>query len=145
MTLRRWTLPGWAALAAVAALAVAWPAAAQELRWVPFLLGLVVFSLPHGAVDHHAPGRLGRRGGPAFLAAYLAGVAAVLALWAVAPQATLVAFLVVAGLHWGSGDGWYARAVHGRPPFSGTWHNYQAMTRGGHSGGGNSWEHLLDR
>jgi Brp/Blh family beta-carotene 15,15'-monooxygenase len=33
--------------------------------------------------------------------------------------ATFAGFLVVAALHWGSGDGWYARVVHGRPPFSG--------------------------
>jgi len=118
VTARAWTVPGWAALGVVAALAVAWPDAAEAVRWIPFLLGLVLFSLPHGAVDHHVPRRLGRRGGPAFLAAYLAGVAAVLGLWAAAPVATLVGFFVVAAVHWGSGDGWYARTVHRRPPFA---------------------------
>jgi hypothetical protein len=35
-------------------------------------------------------------------------------------------------------------AILGRPPFSGTWHDYQAMRGVGPSGGGNAWEHLLD-
>lgn len=115
----RWSAPGWAALTAVGALAVATPEAADGARWVPLLLGLVLFVLPHGAVDHHVPRRLRRTGGPGFLAAYVAGVGAGLVLWAVVPVATLAAFLVVAGLHWGSGDGWYARAAHRRAPFRG--------------------------
>ena len=119
MSPRAWSAPGWAALACVGALAVAAPAAAEAVRWLPFLLGLLLFSLPHGAVDHHVPRRLGRAGGPRFVAAYLAVVAVGLVAWALAPLATLAAFLVVAAVHWGSGDAWYARAVHGRAPFRG--------------------------
>jgi len=119
VTARAWCVPGWVALGAVGTLAVAAPAAADALRWVPFLLGLVVFALPHGAVDHHVPRRLGRRGGPPFVALYALAVAAGLALWAVAPVATLAAFLAVAAIHWGCGDAWFARAVNGRRPFGG--------------------------
>jgi len=114
-----YSAPGWVALAVVGALAVVAPDAADTARWLPFLLGLVWFSLPHGAVDHHVPRRLGRTGGPAFVAGYLAAVVAGLAAWALAPVATLAAFLLAAAVHWGSGDAWYARAVHRRAPFRG--------------------------
>jgi len=114
-----WSLGGWTTLALVGSLALLAPGMAEALRWVPFLVGLLLFSLPHGAVDHHVPRRLGRRAGSAFLVAYVAVVAAGLVAWTLAPGVTLVAFLVVAALHWGSGDAWYARAVHGRAPFRG--------------------------
>lgn len=36
-------------------------------------------------------------------------------------------------------------AILGRPPFSGSWYDYQAMMGGGAvSGGGNAWSHLLE-
>lgn len=114
----RWTAPGWAALLAVGVLAVIAPGVADEVRWVPLLLGLVLFALPHGAVDHHVPRRLGRAGGPAFVAAYLAAAVAGLVLWTIAPLVTLAAFLLVAALHWGSGDAWYALAMHRRAQFA---------------------------
>jgi len=116
---RAWTLPGYAALAAVLAAAVLAPGALATVAWAPFLLGLVLFGLPHGAVDHHVPRRLGRRSTWRFPAGYVLAVLGGLALWSVAPVATLLVFLVVAALHWGAGDAWYARAVHGRAPFSG--------------------------
>jgi Brp/Blh family beta-carotene 15,15'-monooxygenase len=119
MSARRWSAPGWAVLLAVGGLALAAPDLAVALQWVPLLVGLVLFVLPHGAVDHHVPRRLHRAGGRRFIAAYLAAVGAGLLLWAVAPVATLIAFLLVAALHWGSGDGWFARAAHGRAPFRG--------------------------
>lgn len=119
MTARAWSAPGWAALGAVGVFALVAPGVADAVRWLPFLLGLVLFALPHGAVDHHVPRRLGRRGGAAFVTLYLAVVVGGLVAWALAPIATLVVFLVVAALHWGAGDAWYARFVHHRPPFSG--------------------------
>ena len=119
MSASRWSAPGWAALVAVGGLALLAPSAADAVRWLPFLLGLVVFSLPHGAVDHHVPRRLGHGRTREFVAVYALAVLAGLALWALAPVATLVAFLVVAGLHWGAGDAWFARTVHGRRPFAG--------------------------
>lgn len=114
-----WTAPGWAVLVAVGVLAVAAPGVADAVRWLPLLLGLVCFTLPHGAVDHHVPRRLGRANERGFLAAYVVAVAVGLALWALAPLATLGAFLMVAAVHWGSGDAWSARALHHRRPFAG--------------------------
>lgn len=119
MSARRWSAPGWGVLLAVGVLALLAPAAADAARWVPFVLGLVLFALPHGAVDHHVPRRLGRGHQGRFVVVYAAAVVAGLAAWSVAPGATLLAFLVVAALHWGCGDAWYARAVHGRPAFRG--------------------------
>lgn len=116
--LRVWSLCGWVALTAVAALALLAPGIADAARWVPFLVGLVVFSLPHGAVDHHVPRRLGRAGSPVLLAAYVVAVVVGLVAWALAPIATLAAFLLVAAAHWGSGDAWYARAAHRRAAFA---------------------------
>ena len=116
---RTWSAPGWAALLGVGALAVAAPDAAAAARWWPLLLGLVVFVLPHGAVDHHVPRRLHRASGSGFVAAYLVAVGLGLAAWAIAPVATFAAFLVVAALHWGSGDAWYAQVAHGRGAFRG--------------------------
>lgn len=119
MGVRAWSVPGWGALVAVGLVALVAPGVADAVRWVPFLVGLVLFALPHGAVDHHVPRRLGRDGGPRFVAAYVVAVGAGLAAWALAPIATLIAFLALAAVHWGCGDAWYARTVHRRAPFRG--------------------------
>jgi len=123
MPLRRhFALPGHLALLAAIALALLWPAAVDAALWWPLLASLVVLGLPHGAVDHHVPARLGRAvSGSRFLAAYVALAAAVLALWWVAPGAALAVFLAVAAVHWGLGDVWFARRAGGRAPFARHW------------------------
>ena len=77
-----------------------WPLAALAL---PFALSLVLFGLPHGAVDPFVLSRrpLGRLG---VSAVYFAAALAVLALWALAPVACAIAFLVLTALHWGTCD-----------------------------------------
>ncbi len=69
----------------------------------PFALSLVLFGLPHGAVD---PFVLSRRplGRLSVSAVYFAAALAVLALWAAAPVACAVAFLVLTAVHWGTCD-----------------------------------------
>ena len=95
------------------------PRPPRPLRWVPLLLGLVLFALPHGAVDHHVPRRLGRAGGPRVHRGLprrrrrRPGPRGPSLRWR-----RCVAFLVVAAVHWGSGDAWYARTVHRRAPFA---------------------------
>jgi len=123
MPLRRhFALPGHLALLAAIALALLWPAAVDAALWWPLLAGLVVLGLPHGAVDHHVPARLGRAvSPPRFVAGYVALAAAVLALWWVAPGAALGVFLAVAAVHWGLGDVWFARCAGGRAPFGRRW------------------------
>ena len=77
-----------------------WPLAALV---APFALSLVLFGLPHGAVDpfvlsRRAAGRVG------VSAVYLAVALGVLALWVLAPAACAVAFLVLTAFHWGTCD-----------------------------------------
>ena len=81
---------------------VPWSAAA-------LLVGGALIGVPHGSSDfvvaHRAlRPRFGRVWLPLFLVAYLTLVAVVMAGWAVAPLATLLAFILVSGLHFGRGD-----------------------------------------
>ncbi len=116
---RSWAVPTYAGLAAMAVFAVVAPGITERLQWVPLLLSLVLFGMAHGAVDHHVPERLLRRGlamreRAALIAVYaLAGIA-LMALWWIAPVVALVLFLLVAMLHWGDGDLWFCEEVNGR-------------------------------
>lgn len=73
----------WAAVLAVLALYLLSPDAARSYALYPLLFGIVVLGLPHGALDHLVPARLGlawaRR--PLPLALYLLGYAALAALY----------------------------------------------------------------
>lgn len=123
MPLQRFiALPGYVALAAAVVLALAWPAAAETARYWPLLAGLVLLGLPHGAVDHHVPERLGTpsRRAP-LLIWYVALTAAGIALWWIAPWMALALFLVVAAVHWGAGDVWFALNVSARARFLRPW------------------------
>ncbi len=97
------------AVAALAWFALA-PATAERAAFVPLLLGLVLFGLPHGALDHLVPARMGaswgRRPLPMafFLAGYVALALGYLALWSVAPGLAFVGFLLATVGHWGQGD-----------------------------------------
>ena len=101
---------GWLALCAVIVWQALSPASAERYGLVPLLVGLVLFGLPHGALDHLVPTRLGflwaRRplGVAAFLVAYAGLAAAYLGLWLVAPRIAFVGFLVATVVHWGQGD-----------------------------------------
>ncbi len=122
MLQRSIAVPGYLTLAAAIGLALLWPAGADAVRYAPLLLGLVIFGLPHGAVDHHVPARLGATLPPrALILGYLAVAGAGIALWFVAPGVALGLFLVVAAAHWGSGDLWFARHVSGRAAFGRPW------------------------
>ncbi|MFN2323255.1 MAG: Brp/Blh family beta-carotene 15,15'-dioxygenase [Trueperaceae bacterium] len=98
-----------AALAALAWFALA-PATAERAAFVPLLVGLVLFGLPHGALDHLVPARLGaawgRRPLPMvlFLGGYVVLALGYLALWSVAPGLAFIGFLVATVAHWGQGD-----------------------------------------
>ncbi|GBF06040.1 hypothetical protein DAERI_070038 [Deinococcus aerius] len=69
---------------AVAGLLLAWnlaPGWLSQYAFVPLLLSVVLFGLPHGALDHLVPGRLGwgRRPLPVLLS-YLIGLLGLVAL-----------------------------------------------------------------
>ncbi|WP_338740945.1 Brp/Blh family beta-carotene 15,15'-dioxygenase [Haloplanus salilacus] len=107
--------PAWAAVALVALLAVV--AAALDVaatlppwvRYLPLAASLLLFGLPHGAVDHLAPPRAaGRPTAPRWMA--LVGVAYLLlgggyaVLWTVAPVVSAALFVALTWFHWGQGD-----------------------------------------
>jgi beta-carotene 15,15'-dioxygenase len=102
----------WPSRAVVLLLTVAFAAGLRVPGWVqylPFAASLVLFGLPHGAVDHLVPARLAGRAadwrsvlGVALLYLALSGLC--LALWFTAPAAAFVLFVLVTVFHWGAGD-----------------------------------------
>ena len=97
------------------------PGALSRVMFVPLLLSVLLFGLPHGALDHRVPGWLHWRWArsPLKLGAYLllyAGLAAALLLsWRLAPLLAFWGFLAASLLHWGQGDLHFLEAVLGRP------------------------------
>jgi len=107
--------PAWAVAAAlilgvgVAATAGARPSLPPVVRYLPLAASLLLFGLPHGAVDHLAPARVaGRVPTVRSMAAvgfgYLLLGGAYAALWVVAPAASAALFVGLTWLHWGQGD-----------------------------------------
>ncbi|WP_299335758.1 Brp/Blh family beta-carotene 15,15'-dioxygenase [Haloplanus sp.] len=107
--------PAWAAVAVVGLLAVAVAALGVTsplpawVRYLPLAASLLLFGLPHGAIDHLAPARAaGRRTTPRWMV--LVGVVYLLLgggyalLWTVAPVASAVLFVALTWFHWGQGD-----------------------------------------
>jgi beta-carotene 15,15'-dioxygenase len=98
----------------LAAVALGWP---DWARWLPFVLSVLVFGLPHGAVDHIVALRLwGRPGAGALLVifvAYLAIAAGYAALWLAAPAAAFLLFIGLTWGHWGQGDLHALVGLHG--------------------------------
>lgn len=83
--------------------------------WGPLVVSLVVFGLPHGAVDHLEIAELWGKpvtSGPvmALLVGYLGVVVAVIGIWMVAPAGAFASFILMTWLHWGQGDVWFVGA-----------------------------------
>ncbi len=99
------------------ALVLAMPGVAESaaFQWSPWLIGLFLVGVPHGAFDHRIGAELGTRTGDrtaaglGFYAAYLTAAAAVLALWFVSPALASAGFLAVAAIHFGQGDVYWSR------------------------------------
>jgi Brp/Blh family beta-carotene 15,15'-monooxygenase len=101
--------PGWVALALVGATVAVAGAGSRELQLLPFLASVVLFGLPHGAVDHLVPGRMADRitlpqGMVLVGVGYAVAMAAYGLVWWAAPALAAVAFIAVTLLHWGQGD-----------------------------------------
>lgn len=111
----------WAPVLAMLLLLVANVGAPEGLRTLTLPIAIVgaLAGLPHGAVDHLLPGwsllgatdgaasgrrRVGVRDVVLLLVGYLVSAAAMGALLVLAPSPTLIAFLVVAGAHFGWGE-----------------------------------------
>jgi Brp/Blh family beta-carotene 15,15'-monooxygenase len=81
---------------------------------VPWLLSLVLFGLPHGALDHEVALRLWRPQPPprwalpVILGGYLALVVVVLASWLVSPVILFLGFIALTWAHWGLADLWWS-------------------------------------
>ena len=78
-------------------------------QYLPFAASLLIFGLPHGAVDHLVPARLAgtdadRRSVIAVVLLYLALSGLCLVLWSVSPAAAFSLFVCVTVFHWGAGD-----------------------------------------
>lgn len=109
-------LDRWAVRAPWAALALALPfgllagagALPPAVRYAPFLASVLLFGLPHGAVDHLVPARLGGAGlgrsVVAVVAVYALLGGAYLLWWLAAPVSAFVAFIALTWVHWGQGD-----------------------------------------
>ena len=109
--LRRWVLwPSWLLVAALVLLFAADLTVPHWVEYLPFALSLVVFGLPHGAVDHLAVPRLLGREARAIWPVLAVGLLYLvlgglyLALWFVAPVAAFALFIALTWFHWGGGD-----------------------------------------
>lgn len=75
------------------------------LQYLPLGASLILFGLPHGAVDHLVVSRLSRRWSIGeVVVGYLALAGAYLVLWLVAPVVAFVLFIAMTWYHWGQGD-----------------------------------------
>jgi len=101
---------GWTACLGSIALASLTPGLARSsvVQWCPWLAGLLVVGIPHGALDHRVEVELrdGETGhaGSGFYVAYLGAFALVVGCWFVSPMAASLGFLAVAAGHFGQGD-----------------------------------------
>ncbi|WP_410765840.1 Brp/Blh family beta-carotene 15,15'-dioxygenase [Haloferax sp. DFSO60] len=81
----------------------------SEYRYVPLLLSMVIFGLPHGALDHVTlPRERGTNLSVRSLAVvgllYALFATAYAAVWFTAPTLAFVTFLLLTWFHWGTGD-----------------------------------------
>jgi len=101
--------PGWVALAVAVVPFVAGVQLPLGLQYAPLVASVLLFGLPHGAVDHLAVARTrGRRpdlwaiARVVTLYAVVGGAYAV--GWFLAPAAAFALFIAVTWFHWGQGD-----------------------------------------
>ncbi|MFY1574197.1 Brp/Blh family beta-carotene 15,15'-dioxygenase [Verrucosispora sp. WMMD703] len=118
--LRRVGRSGPIALAGLTCLALLLPGVAAWAGTLPLLVGLLI-GLPHGAVDHLVPAWISAKARPlrrtvGLLLAYILTATATVALFLWAPVPALTGFLILAVLHFGTGDVAYHAERDGRPP-----------------------------
>lgn len=81
----------------------------MPVQLVPFAVSILVFGLPHGALDHLVPARLRPetsrlRSVTAVVVLYLVVGSATALLWAATPLVGFAAFIAITWFHWGQGD-----------------------------------------
>jgi len=92
-------------------------------RYLPLGLSVVLFGLPHGAVDHLVPSRLGtesplpvegtRQSAAAVGVLYLVLGGGYAVGWLTVPRLAALAFIALTWFHWGQGDVWLLRDLLG--------------------------------
>ncbi|MFB6071336.1 MAG: Brp/Blh family beta-carotene 15,15'-dioxygenase [Halobacterium sp.] len=109
---------GWAAVALAAVPALLGVHLSPAARYAPLVASVVVFGLPHGAIDWVAlPRAVAGRVTPRWVAAvgvlYLVLGGAYAAAWFRWPVAAALAFVALTWFHWGQGDVYPLRAFAG--------------------------------
>ena len=102
-------LVGWLPLAALVPLSLLVADLPPAVRYLPLVASVVVFGMPHGAVDYVAlprarTGRVDTRGVVTVSVLYLVAGGAYLVLWFVTPVLAAVLFVGLTWFHWGQGD-----------------------------------------
>ena len=101
-------LPSWICVLVLAGLFALGLRVPEWVQYLPFALSLILFGLPHGAVDHLVPWRLSgrtlRRSVAGVSLLYLVLVALYLGLWFSLPAAAFALFILLTWFHWGQGD-----------------------------------------
>ncbi|MCG1004241.1 MULTISPECIES: Brp/Blh family beta-carotene 15,15'-dioxygenase [Halobacterium] len=100
---------GWVGVAVAALPTLAGVALPTAVRYAPLIASVVVFGLPHGAIDYVAlpravAGRVTRRWLAVVGALYLVLGGAYAIAWFAWPVAAALAFVGLTWLHWGQGD-----------------------------------------
>ena len=116
MFIRTFLLPSWVLLFAAALAFIAGAEVTGWVLYVPFALSLVLFGLPHGAVDHLVPGRLAGGGASVVSIAgvfvlYLALATLYLMGWVASPGLAFAFFIGLTWFHWGQGDLYFLTAL----------------------------------
>jgi Brp/Blh family beta-carotene 15,15'-monooxygenase len=116
-TLRRAVVwPSWVVFGSISLAFALGLQVSPAVQYAPFALSLLLFGLPHGAVDHLVPARLrGEEAGASsvlvVVALYLVLGGLYLGLWFVAPVPAFAFFICLTWWHWGTGDLWSLRTL----------------------------------
>ncbi|WP_458188028.1 Brp/Blh family beta-carotene 15,15'-dioxygenase [Haladaptatus sp. NG-WS-4] len=107
--LARVVRPSWLVLGSLTLVTTVGVSVPARWRYVPLLASVLLFGLPHGAIDHLAIPRANHRPAtPRSLAGvgtlYLVLGGAFVAAWFAVPVWSFVAFVLLTWFHWGQGD-----------------------------------------
>jgi beta-carotene 15,15'-dioxygenase len=100
----------WLVVALLCVFQVAFPTLTKQYGLYSLVIGIIFLGLPHGALDHLVPLRMGFTWGRKplglglYLLAYLGIAALYFGLWLWQPLVAFVGFLVATIFHWGQGD-----------------------------------------
>lgn len=102
-------LPGWIVIGVTTLVFLAGVSVPRSYQLVPLAASVVLFGLPHGAIDHLAiPRTRAEPVTPRWLAAvgglYLVVGGAYAVVWFLAPAVAVGSFILLTWAHWGQGD-----------------------------------------